>query len=145
MWVPEWHKTDHGLHVHFAVGQFIPRERIKAAWSLVEGGGHVHIKLLGGLPVGSGRLAESRVAAGYLSKYVSKTFVESEERRPRGLHRFDVAEGFSPRVVPLWDRSEGGVVAQASELAGSWPAQYWSSRDVEGWQAPPSVWVQWGR
>ena len=23
VWVPEWHKTEHGLHVHFAVGQFI--------------------------------------------------------------------------------------------------------------------------
>ena len=27
VWVPEWHKTDHGLHVHFAVGRYIPRSR----------------------------------------------------------------------------------------------------------------------
>ncbi len=24
VWVPEWHTTDHGLHVHFAIGQYIP-------------------------------------------------------------------------------------------------------------------------
>ena len=67
VWVPEWHKSDHGMHVHFAVGQFIPRGRIDEAW----GRGFVHIKRLSDLPVGSTRLSEARRAAGYLSKYVT--------------------------------------------------------------------------
>jgi len=60
VWVPEWHKSGHGLHLHFAVGRFIPRGRILSAW----GRGFVHIKLLGDLPVGSGPVAEARKAAG---------------------------------------------------------------------------------
>ena len=51
LWVPEWHKSGHGLHAHFAVGRYIQRGLIDAAW----GRGFVHIKLLGDLPVGFGR------------------------------------------------------------------------------------------
>ena len=58
MWVPEWHHTDHGLHVHFAVGRFVPQSKIRQTW----GRGYVGIKLLGDLPVGSGTVDEARVA-----------------------------------------------------------------------------------
>ena len=69
VWVPEWHKTDHGLHVHFAVGMFIPRGLISRAW----GHGFVHIKQLRSrLPSGATVRDEARVAARYLSKYVRK-------------------------------------------------------------------------
>ena len=44
-WVPEWHKTEHGLHAHFAFGQYIKQRLIRDAW----GRGHVHIKLIGDL------------------------------------------------------------------------------------------------
>ena len=50
LWVPQWHPGGHGLHVHFAVGRYVPRGLIERAW----GHGFVHIKLLDGLPVGSG-------------------------------------------------------------------------------------------
>ncbi len=68
LWVPEWHKGGHGLHVHFAVGRFVARGAIERAW----GRGFVHIKLLSDLPTGSGSLGEARLAARYLSKYVGK-------------------------------------------------------------------------
>jgi hypothetical protein len=29
-WVPEWHKTDHGLHVHFGVDRFIDQQALEA-------------------------------------------------------------------------------------------------------------------
>lgn len=45
VWVSEWHKTDHGLHVHFAVGRYIARRVIERSWPH----GFVHIKLLGDL------------------------------------------------------------------------------------------------
>ena len=137
-WVPEWHKTDHGLHAHFAVGRFIARSKIEAAWPH----GFVHIKLIGDLPVGSGRLSESRVAAGYLSKYVAKSF--DDNKRLMGLHRYDVAQGFQPERVRLLGRSSGDVLRQASDLLGCAPAQVWSSLEAEEWQAPPAVWAQWG-
>lgn len=93
LWVPEWHKSGHGLHAHFAVGQFVPRSLIEQAW----GRGFVHIKRLSDLPVGTTRRDEARVAARYLSKYVTKTFEEDLD----GLHRFDVAQGSGPRCNAL--------------------------------------------
>lgn len=137
-WVPEWHHTDHGLHVHFAVGKYVPRRLIDQAW----GRGFVHIKLLGDLPVGSGPLAEARRAAGYLSKYVSKTFTDPESR-VLGLHRYDVAQGFAPQILTLRGRSSDDVVRQASDLLGAQASRRWSSADTEGWSGPPAIWAQW--
>jgi hypothetical protein len=140
VWVPEWHKSGHGLHAHFAVGQFIKRQFIEQAW----GHGFVHIKLLGNLPVGSGSLSEARQAAGYLSKYVAKTFADPSAR-VLGLHRYDVAQGFRPRPVALSGRSVDDVLSQASSVLGGAPSFEWSSSSVEDWQGPPSIWAQWGR
>lgn len=140
VWVPEWHKTGHGLHLHFAVGRFVPRSQIVEAW----GHGFVHIKLLSGTPAGSGTWGEARRAAGYLSKYVAKTFGEGDEsRRPKGLHRFDVAQEFTPRSVSLRGDSPGDVTREACRLMGGWPATVWTSGQVEGWQGPPALWLQW--
>ena len=138
VWVPEWHKTGHGLHVHFAVGRYVPRHLIRDAW----GRGFVHIKLLGDLPVGSGVLTESRVAAGYLSKYVSKTFTDPSTR-VLGLHRYDVAQGHQPIKVSLRGRSPDDVLGQASDLLGVQPATVWSSSQVPEWAGPPAIWAQW--
>lgn len=138
-WVPEWHKTDHGLHAHFAVGRYVARSQLVAAWPH----GFVHIKLLGDLPVGSGRLSESRAAAGYLSKYVAKSF-DGERDQVTGLHRYDVAQGFTPERIALTGRSAADVVGQASEYLGMHPGQVWNSDDAEDWQGPPAVWAQWG-
>lgn len=140
MWVPEWHKTGHGLHVHFAVGQYIPRGRIDAAW----GHGFVHIKRLSDLPVGSTSLHEARRAAGYLSKYVTKSFEPGAAERIAGLHRYEVAQGFQPPVVRLNGVSDAHVLDMAVErMGGALPAISWSSLDAEGWQGPPAVWFAW--
>ena len=139
-WVPEWHKSGHGLHAHFAVGRFIRRSAIDDAWQR----GFVHIKLLGDLPVGSTNLSEARRAAGYLSKYVSKSFAEPESR-VMGLHRYDVAQGFKPRPMIVTGSSPTDVLAQASEVFGHSPSTEWSSASVEDWQGPPAIWAQWGR
>ena len=140
VWVPEWHKSGHGLHAHFAVGRYIKRSVIDEAW----GHGFIHIKLLGGLPVGSGTVSEARVAAGYLSKYVAKTFTDPDAR-VLGLHRYDVAQGFQPQPVALSGRSAADVLAQASARLGSVPTSEWASSTVEDWQGPPAIWAQWGR
>jgi hypothetical protein len=136
LWTAEWHKSGHGLHVHFAVGQFIHRSQIDAAW----GNGFIHIKLLGDLPVGSGTVAEARKAAGYLAKYVGKDF---DANRSKGLHRYEVAEGFQPAIQVVWSTSRDGVIREASALVGGRPEVVWVSDDVEGWMAPPALWLQW--
>lgn len=139
-WVPEWHKTGHGLHLHFAVGRYVPRGKIEQAWQR----GFVSIKLLGDLPVGSGTIDEARKAAGYLGKYVSKSFDDDDQRsRPRGLHRFDVAQGFTPTRTWLRGASAEEVLEQACEQMGARPRRSWNSDQTEGWQGPPAVWHQW--
>ncbi|MGE0880960.1 MAG: hypothetical protein AB7L13_08160 [Acidimicrobiia bacterium] len=136
LWTTEWHKT-HGLHVHFAVGQYIPRRLISETW----GHGFVHIKLLGDLPVGTGKLGEARRAAGYLSKYVGKNI--DDARRIQGLHRYDVAQGFAPRKERFHGRQWSDVVDQAVERMGAGPVRMWRSDDEPGWDGPPAGWLQW--
>jgi hypothetical protein len=134
LWVPEWHKTGHGLHAHFAVGRFVGRRRIEAAW----GHGFVHIKLLGDLPVGSGAIGEARKAAGYLSKYVGKDLGPEG-----GLHRYDVAQGFQPNCRRLRGTSLADVLAQATAIMGRPPVEVWDSADVPGWDRPHAVRATW--
>lgn len=137
LWVPEWHKTDHGQHVHFAVGRYVKQTLIEQAW----GQGFVSIKRLGDVPVGTGALGEARRAAGYLSKYVTKSF---DVRRVPGLHRFDVAQGFRPHKVVVHGVSCDDVIEQAcAHFKGLWPDKVWRSSDVEDWQGPPAVWASW--
>ena len=140
LWVAEWHKSGHGLHVHFAVGQFIQRSKIEAAW----GHGFVHIKRLSDMPVGSTSLHESRRAAGYLSKYVTKTFAEGEAERSKGLHRYEVAQNFAPPRQRFTGTSSRQVLHEAvASMGGVLPSVSWSSAEVEGWQGPPAVWFAW--
>jgi hypothetical protein len=136
VWVPEWHKTDHGLHAHFALGRFVSWRLIRSTW----GRGHISIKLLSDLPVGSTQRDEARRAAGYLSEYVSKTF---DAPHLFGRHRYDVAQGFQPPVQRLTGDSAEEVLGQACEVMGQEPVQSWSSAEVEDWDRPPAVWFAW--
>jgi hypothetical protein len=137
VWVPEWHKSGHGLHVHFAVGRYVPRGLIDECW----GHGFVHIKLLSDLPVGAGSLEESRRAAGYLSKYVTKSF--ADDLRNLGSHRYEIGQGFKPRSTRVHGVSERNLIEKSSEIMGAKPSVMWFSRDVEDWQAPPALWLSW--
>lgn len=141
VWVPEWHKSGHGMHAHFAVGRFIKRSAIVQAWPH----GFVHIKLLGDLPVGAGQLSEARRAAGYLAKYVAKSFTDASVERDLALHRYDVAQGFQPTKVRFSGATREEVLGKASEALGDAPATVWSSSEADDWQGPPAVWAQWGR
>jgi len=137
VWVPEWHPGGHGLHVHFAVGRYVPQPLIRDVWER----GHVHIKLLSDLPVGSGALQEARLAAGYLCKYLGKGL--GDEQRRAGLHRYEVAQGFQPARLVLTGRGEDDVLSQASTEMGASPEKVWRSSTVEGWHGPPAVWAAW--
>lgn len=137
LWVPEWHKTDHGLHAHFAVGRFVPRRVIERCWPH----GFVHIKLLGDLPVGTGPLGEARVAARYLSKYAGKAV--DDDRRIEGLHRYEVAQGFQPEAVRLEALTLEAVLEAVSAVMGGPPGYLWQSQVSEGWAGPPAVWASW--
>jgi hypothetical protein len=137
VWVPQWHPGGHGLHAHFAVGRFVPRGLIERCW----GQGFVHIKLLDGLPVGSGERAEARLAARYLAGYAGRDL--GDERRLAGLHRYEVAQGFQPEKILVYGISEADVIERASRVMGGAPQQVWSSSSVEVWHGPPACWAQW--
>ena len=137
LWVPEWHPGGHGLHVHFAVGRFIPVGDIRETW----GAGLVHITLLGNLPVGSGTLGEARKAARYLSKYLAKDLGEGGQ--PFGKHRYEVAEGFQPDRRRFIGATAGEVIGKASEVMGAEPAHIWDSSDEADWAKPHAVWASW--
>ena len=136
LWVPEWHPGGHGLHAHFGVGRFIRRTLIEESW----GRGHVHIKLLGDLPVGSGTLEEARIAGHYLAKYTTKAL--DGERTP-GLHRYEVAQHFQPQSIECYGRTADDAIASASKVMGRAPSVVWRSSSQEGWSAPPACWVAW--
>jgi hypothetical protein len=137
VWAPEWHPGGHGLHAHFAVGRWIAHGDIKRAW----GRGHVHIKLLGDLPVGSGSLGEARLAARYLAKYVGKDLDRGGQ--PSGLHRYEVAQGFQPRAVPIGGVSSNEVIDWAETYMGRPAERIWRSRDEGRWDGPPALWASW--
>ncbi len=138
VWVPELHKDGVHFHLHYAVNQFVPRRVIGSAWTR----GIYDIRLISDLPVGSGLVEEARVAARYLSKYVSKAFTD-RAARPPGMHRYDVARGFQPRTRLLTGRSREEVLDQACSALGGHPSWVWLSDEQEEWAGPPAVWAQW--
>lgn len=137
LWVPEWHPGGHGLHLHYAMGRYVPRGQIEEAW----GHGWVHIKRLSDLPVGASGLKAGRAAARYLSKYVTKDFAGS--KHVPGLHRYEVAEGFQPVGLRFSGRAAGEVIGKAVAVMGGQPSSAWSSRDAVGWEGPPALWFAW--
>jgi hypothetical protein len=138
VWVPEWHPGGHGLHVHFAVGRYIRQTDIRRAW----GRGIVHIKLIGDVPIGQGSLGEARQAARYLAKYVRKGFGADHTF---GLHRYECAQGFRPKVERIVARTSEAAMEAASDRMGGWPSIVWRSREAERWLGPPAVWASWDR
>jgi hypothetical protein len=136
LWVPEWHASGHGLHVHFAVGRYIGQPLIRETW----GHGFVHIKLIGDLPVGSGSLEEARVSARYLAKYAGKAV--GVQGSP-GLHRYEVAQGFQPRSIYCDGATLEDVIGQASGFMGRAPSHVWHSSGEAGWDRPPMCWFAW--
>ena len=135
LWVPEWHKTGHGLHAHFVVGQYIAKRRIDAAW---KDQGFSFGKLIGDLAVGSGSIDEARVAARYLAKYVGKDLGPVS-----GRHRYDVAQGYQPLVRMLRGASFHEVLSQAEAIMGRSAVEVWDSADDPAWTRPHAVWVRW--
>jgi hypothetical protein len=136
LWVPEWHPGGHGLHAHFTVGRYVHYRAIRRAW----GRGLIDIRMLNDLPVGSGALGEARLAARYLSKYVGKDLGAVGTAR---LHRYEVAQGFGPKIRRLTGPTANGVMARASEIMGADPEEVWDSADEPDWDGPHSVWARW--
>lgn len=116
VWVPEWHKTDHGVHLHFALGRYVRYTLIRSVWTH---GTNISIKRITGMRHGASEFEGARIAAGYLSKYLAKTFDSPELG---GLHRYEVAQGFQPKSIEFIGCHEGQALDAASEFMGSIPS-----------------------
>src|SRR5207248_311477 len=66
-----------------------------------------------------------------------------DERRPAGLHRYEVAQGFQPEKILCYGVSAEDVIKRASGVIGSGPERVWMSSSVEGWHGPPACWARW--
>jgi hypothetical protein len=135
VWVPEWHPRGHGIHVHFALGLFVPHAVLRDAW----GRGIVDIRRIRA-DCEPGELPARRLAARYLAKYVSKSH---DQERPRGEHRYEVAQRFQPRSLRIVGRTQDEVIRRASEAMGAAPARVWRSSDQRGSLGPPTCWCAW--
>jgi hypothetical protein len=131
MTVPEWHPGGHGLHVHVATSEYVPKELLAACWphGFVDNGERTH---RGG--------SSPRQLAGYVSKYLSKEHEGAE--RPRGAHGYEVTQGTQPEAWRVSGLGQGGVEAAIRGLMGD-PSYTWDSRQVEGWRGPPAAFLAW--
>ncbi len=140
VWVPEWHKTDHGLHAHFVVSRYINRKLIKAVWQRVPGHGFEKGKLIGDLGVGAGRVEEARIAARYIAKYMNK---DVDVKHVLGLHRYDVAQGFQPKKITVHGPQLLEAIEKAAEAMGGYPARVSHSAQWPDWTGPSAVALSW--
>jgi len=140
LWVPEWHKTDHGLHAHFVCNRYLRRTMIEEVWQRVPGHGFVKGKLIGDLGVGADKLTEARIAAGYIAKYMNK---DVDQKRVLGLHRYDKAQGFRPRMVPVHGPGLDEAIERACEVMGAHPVRVSRSNQWPDWSGPSAVALTW--
>jgi hypothetical protein len=60
-----------------------------------------------------------------------------------GLHRYEVAQGFGPKVRRLTGATAAEVLDRASAIMGSEPVNLWDSADNPEWDGPHAVWASW--
>jgi len=134
LWVAEWHPGGHGLHAHFAVGRYIDKRLIERTWER----GFVEIRRINADLRYASTLARARVAAAYLGKYVAKAFEANG-----GLHRYEVAQGFQPERWRFFAETKEDAVNLCVDLRHGAMPTFRASDEWEGWQGPPTLWMQW--
>lgn len=117
------------VHAHVLVGGYLPQAALERAW----GHGFVFVQRFGGR---GGREA-ARSAAGYLAKYVGKSF--DEGGMAGGLHRYEVAQGFTVRQVRVFALSARGLAEACCDVVEA----FWFAPAVAG-RGPPVMWAALG-
>jgi hypothetical protein len=127
LWVLEWHPGGHGLHVHFGLARYVPKDVLAEAWGL----GFVDGRRL--KAVGPRRRS---AVAGYLVKYLVKAF---EDESMSGSHRYEVGQGFAPETEHCERLTEHGAVFEAVRMmGGELPSFVWRSEDLgDEWPGLP--------
>jgi hypothetical protein len=135
----EPHKDGVHWHGHMAIGRYIPHKRLEALW----GHGFVHLrKFTNRQSPGGGKGAAVRAAAGYVAKYVGKSY-ELEGGAGAGRHRYEVAQGYQPVSVSIAATSLEGFVRRTWAEVKQPVGIAWSSNDLDEWRGPPVVVLGW--
>lgn len=121
--VPEEGSETGRLHLHLALGEYVPVELMESVWGL----GWVFVT-----PPRSGERAAQRVAA-YVAKYVGKDIEAT------GRQGYRVAEGYQPRMEVALVDSLGAALALVSRAAGCELRVVALHDEVENWPGRP-VW-----
>jgi hypothetical protein len=135
--VPEWHPGGHGLHVHVATAEYVPKELLERCWS--RDGSSLGFVDNGERRRRRGGPQSPRRTAGYLAKYITKAHEGSE--RPQGSHAYEVTQGSQPRVYRVSGLGYGTVEAAVWALLGAEGGYTWYSEGVEGWRGPPTAFL----
>jgi len=116
------------------VGRYIDKGVIERVWDR----GFVEIRRINADFQYTSALGRARVAAAYLGKYVAKAFEASG-----GLHRYEVAQGFQPESWRFFAETKEDAVNMCVELRHGAIPKFSASEEWEGWQGPPTLWMQW--
>lgn len=130
--VPEQGSKNGRWHAEIGLGRYVPQKVLEQLW----GHGFVSVHRYSDRHETRDEVENARTVAAYLSKYVSKAFLEGE--RVMGEHRYEVAQGFQPvtEVFDVDDLAEGRELAIAL-FGGEVPRFVWSSADVKGFEGLP--------
>ena len=139
---PELHPGGHGWHVNFFVAGRIPHGLVERLW----GKGFVFVKDW----VKDSRVQEQglrlvdaiRLGAEYGCKYASKDW--SAEMLAGGAHRYEVAEGYRPKVLKVLVPRLRTAFTMAERYFGDRPADHlWMSAEADDWCGPPVWCLSW--
>jgi len=125
------------LHVHLAIGQYIPAPDLERCW----GKGFIDIRKV--RVMGEGKRARCRAAAHYVSKYVTKADSHKDGRSFNG-RRYSTTKGFQyvtrSTLVGSFDDAWHFLLGEALG-----PVEWtWWSGDDEEWRGPPVLAVRFG-
>jgi hypothetical protein len=135
LWTTEWLPGGHGLHVHFAVAQYIDQPAVVAAWGQ---GIIVNVSGPKGKLYGQRARERGRRVGRYVAKYVAKA-----PAAPAGKHRYEVAQNFQPEERLLTAPDLVAALQLASAEMGGLPARSWDSASDPDWAAGRTIWLGW--
>jgi hypothetical protein len=129
----EQHPGGHGLHVHLAIGRFLPKAVVGKAWSH----GFVDARRLVGR-----RGSHSASAGRYIAKYLTKDVWADASMG--GRQRYLRSEGMPLNPVRLTADYPSDLLHVMKRFTGGRPYTFeWTSLGMEDWRGPPAWFAMW--
>ena len=132
-YVLEYHESGF-LHVHVAVPLgYMSKDHLQKLW----GKGLVWYEERKA-PKGTSGRKQSEILAGYLAKYLDKSFID--DHREFGEHRYEVAQNFDPTQIRRSFATLSSALKFLGEIDGEEFKLFWQSSDKDEWDGRP-VWL----